>query len=112
MGATICLPFPEANFREVSVDFAGARWVERYLTLTRSPGVTLREMPPVDASGMDPYERCNRWMVYLALATGAREVRGLVVWDGKHGDGPGGSEYMSALLTEFGIPVEVITPSA
>lgn len=112
MALTVCLPFEESRFIESSLSFAGSDWTERYRRLTASPGATVREMPPAADPDLNPYERTNRWMVYLALATGAGEVRGLVVWDGKTGDGPGGAAHMHELLVEHGIPVEVIAPLA
>ena len=40
------------------------------------------------------YERCNRWMLYSALSKGLRKVSYIALWDGKSGDGPGGTEHM------------------
>lgn len=110
MALTVCLPFEESRFIESSLSFAGDEWMERFARLTQSPGVLVREMPPPGDDGANPYERANLWMVYLALASGARNVRGLVIWDGKSGDGPGGAAHMHRLLVEHGIPADVIAP--
>lgn len=108
----VCLPFEERRFLESSVSFAGESWKHRYQRLTQARGVTVRELPASHVPGANDYERANRWMVYLALATGAAQVRGLVVWDGKEGDGPGGAGHMVRLLREFDVPVTVIAPAA
>ena len=42
----------------------------------------------------DPYERTNLWLLYTALSMGAEKVRFICLWDGKGGDGPGGTKHM------------------
>lgn len=110
LGLTICLPFSQQRFLASSVAVAGDEWVERYTRVTRAEGVTVRELPVTGSSGSNAYERCNRWMVYQALGSGAEDVRGLVVWDGDEGDGSGGTAHMWRLLKSLDVPVDVIAP--
>lgn len=44
--------------------------------------------------GADPYERCNLWLLYTALALGIDKVRFICLWNGEGGDGPGGTAHM------------------
>jgi hypothetical protein len=43
--------------------------------------------------GVDPYERCNLWLLYTTLAYGVDKVRFVCLWNGG-GDGPGGTAHM------------------
>ena len=45
-------------------------------------------------SGVDPYERCNLWLLYTTLAWGVARARFVCLWNGGGGDGPGGTEHM------------------
>ena len=49
---------------------------------------------------MDPYGRNNLWMLYSALAHGPEKLHFLALWDGKRGDGPGGTEHMMHKVTQ------------
>ena len=44
--------------------------------------------------GVDPFERCNLWLLYTALACGVDKVRFICLWNGGGGDGPGGTQHM------------------
>ncbi|ENO83797.1 hypothetical protein C665_14993, partial [Thauera aminoaromatica S2] len=52
-------------------------------------------MPPAPAAAADnPFERCNRWLLDTALACGGERVWLLCLWDGRRGDGAGGTAHM------------------
>jgi hypothetical protein len=42
----------------------------------------------------DPFERCNLWLLYSALARGLDKLRFICLWDGGGGDGPGGTAHL------------------
>jgi tetratricopeptide (TPR) repeat protein len=93
-------PFLEPEFMERSVVCGGEVWRERYLDLRdrlaappRAAPTELGE-PPHGAGEGCPYERCNRWLLYAALARGVDRVRLVCLWDGGGGDGPGGTAHM------------------
>ena len=44
--------------------------------------------------GVTVFERCNLWLLYTALPYGVDKVRFICLWDGKKGDGPGGTAHM------------------
>ena len=98
------LPLPEPEFIATSVlpCCAGESWRARYLALRERLALPPRILPdalgplPRDREGKpgDPYERCNRWLVYTALAQGADRLRFICLWDGGGGDGAGGTAHM------------------
>ena len=93
-------PFDEPEFIERSVVQSSESWRPRYLDAKaklaapiRSAPQELGEPPPNGATGY-PYERCNLWLLYTALACGPDKVRFVCLWNGGGGDGPGGTAHM------------------
>lgn len=92
-------PFDEPEFIERSVVCSGESWRDRYLkakeALTITPGIRIAPaelgLPP---KGVDPYERCNLWLLYTALSYGISKVQFVCLWDSSGGDGPGGTAHM------------------
>lgn len=95
----ILLPFPEPEFirRSVLPSQDGDAWRERYYAakakLEQPPRIMPTELGP-PPKGVDPFERCNLWLLYTALALDMDKVRFIALWDGSGGDGPGGTEHM------------------
>jgi tetratricopeptide (TPR) repeat protein len=91
------LPFPEPKFMATSVSFAGPAWRDRFVAVRdheRTELLIMSNRLGPEPAGVDPYERNNKWMLYTALAWGSKTVRFIALWDGKGGDGPGGTEHM------------------
>ncbi len=89
------LPFHEATFLKKSVDFANRDWRARYFAAKAL--VVLHEAPSEIGClepGQDAYERNNRLMLDAAFRFGAELVNFVCLWDGKGGDGPGGTRHM------------------
>ncbi len=93
-------PFGEPDFIQKSVVLCGEAWRKRYLDARaklvapiRSAPDELGEPPPY-AEPSYPYERCNLWLLYTALACGIDKVRFICLWNGGGGDGPGGTAHM------------------
>ena len=90
-------PFSEPEFILNSVDHGGIIWRKRYQDARRRLAAPLRSAPsalgepPTDSH---PYERCNLWLLYTALSCGIDKVHFICLWDGKGGDGPGGTAHM------------------
>ncbi len=90
-------PFDEPTFIKKSVICRGEDWRGRYLEAKGKLAAEIRSAteslgpPPRD---VDPYERCNRWLLYTALSYGIRKVQFVCLWDGAGGDGPGGTAHM------------------
>lgn len=93
------LPFPELEFIQRSIRPAtgGAQWRERFYAvkakLETPPRIMPLELGPLP-TGVDPFERCNLWLLSTALAWGADKVGFVCLWDGGGGDGPGGTASM------------------
>ncbi len=106
--ATICLPMPPEDTARLSFKGLGD-WRNRFLDL-RSGGSVLvlsdREGLPrwLEGSGMDPWERGNRWVMKMALTWGADRISLIALWDGKmSGDAPGGTAQFVTLAQDTGI---------
>ncbi|TXI21727.1 MAG: DUF4071 domain-containing protein [Nitrosomonas sp.] len=90
-------PFDEPEFIQKSVVCHSEAWRSRYLTAKAKLAFEIRAAPqalgaiPTDS---DPYERCNLWLLYTALAQGIQKVQFICLWDGGGGDGPGGTAHM------------------
>ena len=90
-------PFEEPTFLEKSVKPCEG-WKERYDVCKET--IKIRSAPkelgeiPKDIESINPYERCNRWLLYTALSYGIEKVNFVTLWDGKGGDGPGGTGHM------------------
>ena len=95
----ILLPFDEPTFiqRSILPSQGGAGWRERFYALKaklkNGTRIMAEELGPLP-KGADPYERCNLWLLYTALACGVDKVRFLCLWNGGGGDGPGGTAHM------------------
>lgn len=103
----VLLPMPADAFKKESVDFAGAIWSKRFDDLYRIiPHLTLPpDAYPPQSSPDQPYDiwtRANLWMLDKALAHGGKNMTLMAVWDGKGGDGPGGTEHMITIAREAG----------
>jgi hypothetical protein len=103
----VLLPFDEPEFIERSIlpSEDGEEWRERYIALKArlpaSPLVMPHELGPTP-DGVDPFERCNSWLLQSAIALGASKMRFVCLWDGGGGDGPGGTAHMIAEVRRRG----------
>jgi tetratricopeptide (TPR) repeat protein len=95
----ILLPLREPEFIERSIlpSVGGDGWRDRYFEMKRQLEEPIRIMPeelgPLP-SGVDPFERCNLWLLYTTLSWGIDKTRFICLWNGSGGDGPGGTEHM------------------
>lgn len=90
-------PSDEPTFIQKSVVCRGEIWRDRYFSTREKLTTDIRSAPeclgpaPKD---LDPYERCNHWLLYTALSYGISRVQFVCLWDGGGGDGPGGTAHM------------------
>jgi len=93
-------PFREPDFIQKSVVQVDEAWRMRYLDARAKLAAPIRSAPdelgalPPSAESGYPYERCNLWLLYTALACGVDKVRFVCLWNGGGGDGPGGTAHM------------------
>ncbi len=109
MKVEVYLPFEPAEFIEQSVSFAGDDWVERFYKIKNHPQVRIHlqrsKIGPVPV-GDNPFERNNRWALSSCLNYDIERIRLVVLWDGKGGDGPGGTGDMVKQVRQLGGIVE------
>jgi hypothetical protein len=102
------LAIPKEQFISASVQSSGPRWVERFHRLYQALPVRmlgesdqlprwLREKPDYDI-----WQRNNLWELHNALAAGSSHVTLIALWNGKTGDGPGGTEDMVRIAKSRG----------
>jgi hypothetical protein len=120
IASTVCLPMPRDV---VATKIFGEldEWRGRYLELLNQQAAAQRpvlELSDRDGlprwlqtSGMDPWERGNRWVLEMARASGAQKVTLIALWDGKlTGDAQGGTAHMVRLAreTQGSIDIKII----
>ena len=58
----------------------------------------------LQGTGLDRWERGNRWVLEMALTRGADKVTLLHLWDGRaDGDAPGGTAHMVSIARQAGM---------
>ncbi|HEY6754852.1 MAG TPA: hypothetical protein VI077_09080 [Pseudolabrys sp.] len=83
-------------------------WRSRYLELIgRRPLLQLSNQEGLprwlEGSGIDPWERGNRWVLEMAQTRCAKKITLIALWDGKTiGVAPGGTAQMVQIAREAG----------
>ena len=107
----IVLPYEKEKFIEDSVDVLPG-WKERFEAVIRkASGVTIVADRQLTRRGVE-FEYSNLYVFGMALARARQldtSLKPLTVWDGKPGDGPGGTGWAVSRWREYGLPVEVIS---
>ncbi|GAA1696336.1 hypothetical protein GCM10009733_109730 [Nonomuraea maheshkhaliensis] len=89
------LALPPAEFARRSVDLPGTDWHARFEEVRARSEVEV--LPAGAAVGDEVFAQVNAWMAEEAYGLDERP-RLIVVWDGKPGDGPGGTADLVAQL--------------
>ena len=96
------IPFDEEPFLQKSVDFAGNVWRERFLMVSSRASVHVLPQERDIGANADPYEQNNLWMLEAAKRFGPDRVTFVCLWDGKQGDGPGGTGHLMSEVANAG----------
>ena len=94
------LALPREQFIVESVQFAGPDWIDRFNTMYDGLDVQILSETKALPKWLNNYgdysiwERNNRWILNSALSEADYHLTFLALWDGKGGDGPGGTEHM------------------
>ena len=102
------LALPESEYIKSSVADAGPKWVERFRLLANELPLHIlsesKELPRWLRAKKDYniWQRSNLWKLYNALALSDDDVTILGLWDGKAGDGSGGTADMISRAMERG----------
>jgi uncharacterized protein len=86
----VCLALPQEDFEQRSVELPGSDWTDRFRRLLQVAEVRHLSDQVFALPDEDVFAQANRWMVEVATAH-ASEPHAVIVWDGKQGDGPGGT---------------------
>jgi hypothetical protein len=105
----IMLALPEGAFIAASVAPAGPAWVRRFYDVianVRAHSLQLmgKEDGSLEGTTDNVWQRANLWMIEQATAL-AFEQALLALWDGKVGDGPGGTEHFLKVAKSSGVRV-------
>jgi hypothetical protein len=106
---TVFLPREIEAFLDESVRFAGADWEELFHQVVAHPATTVIGPEP----GMDELEdphTLNNLRILERARRGEPPIRGIFVWDGGGGDGPGGTGNMVIEVRQSGGEVTIIAP--
>lgn len=115
----ILLALPQQEFIAKSVSRGGNDWIGRFNALYNDPEVDFHilseteEMPKWLGTQDKSYtfwQRNNLWTMYTAMAAGGRNISLLALWDGKAGDGPGGTNHMIEEIEKLGAKSIIINP--
>lgn len=93
----IVLALPPDEFEARSVALDGTDWAERFRSALGAAEAEVVEQPP----GEDVFARTNARMIEIARELDP-EPHALLVWDGRAGDGPGGTRDFIAQLGHEG----------
>ncbi|HET9270939.1 MAG TPA: tetratricopeptide repeat-containing protein [Vicinamibacterales bacterium] len=103
------LALPVRQFQVASVQRGGPDWVDRYQKLCeRLPAHVLQDTEALpdwlaDKRGYDIWQRNNEWMLFHALATNARRLTLIALYNpDRDADGPGGTAHLVGLAKRWG----------
>ena len=109
----VLLPLPEGPFLAESVAHGGPDWIARFGALMKShagknevqvlgPDKGLPDWMR-EPAGYDIWQRTNLWLLEEAFATAAPTLSLIALWDGKSGDGPGGTKDLVDVARNRGV---------
>lgn len=101
----VYLALPKEEYKKASVSFAGKKWEDRFELLTTNHPVHILGSKDGDGS---IWEQTNLWMLDEALKDGGQKMTLIALWDGKGGDGEGGTEHMVRISREAGAKTMII----
>jgi hypothetical protein len=104
----IYLALPVNEFKRASVSFAGANWEDRFDKLKKKLPVHLLPEAKDNTKNDNVWERANIRMLNVALENGGENMTLIALWEGKGGDGIGGTEHMVNIAKEKGARVNII----
>ena len=104
----IVLPFAPEVFEDTSVaGVPSGDWVDRFRKLWNGTSANEREVLALPRSNK-AFSICNNRIVEIARQRGAFHL--IALWDGKSGDGPGGTADLVARARHLGDRPDIIAP--
>jgi hypothetical protein len=106
---SVRLALPSEKYVRESVAPADGGWIPRYQELmARNPAAPVlapeKDLPGwlAHVANYSIWERNNLWLLEQALSGGASHMTLIALWNGKTGDGPGGTEHMIRIAKDRG----------
>lgn len=87
----LCLALPPEQFEEGSVVLPDSDWSARFHALRERAEVRVLAGTAGSSPADDVYARTNEWMIGLGRSLAGGRPHAVVVWDGREGDGDGGT---------------------
>ncbi len=105
----VLLSLPPGEFVAESVAPAGPAWERRFYALLASRGpqnvkILSARDGLIEGETTNIWQRTNLWILEEALALAPARAL-LALWDGKPGDGPGGTEHFVRVAKRLGVSV-------
>lgn len=104
----VYLALPKEDYKKESVSFAGQRWNDRFEQLTANHPIHILQLGKGGGYENSIWEQANLWMLDEALKDGGQNMTLIALWDGKGGDGEGGTEHMVQISREAGAKTVII----
>jgi hypothetical protein len=102
------LGIPVDAFEQTSVAAGGPDWIARYRRLTEQLPVHVLIPDATADVEADVWEDANDWMLRTALAASGADTTLIALWDGKKGDGVGGTDHLVRVVKEHHGKVVII----
>lgn len=105
----VLLPLPPSEFEAESVAPGGRAWLERFHALLERVGPDRVQVMKsgdglLEGDTTNTWQRANLWMIEEARSIAAEQAL-LALWNGKAGDGPGGTEHFLEVAGRVGIRI-------
>ena len=102
------IPPNRNEFIKNSIEFAGDEWVTRYENISKL--ITVYSFPESDIHrrGMNVWINNNLQMLNYALQMKDAVIKLLAVWDGRSGEGEGGTVHMIRMAKKYSIKTNII----
>jgi hypothetical protein len=101
------LALPPAAYKRQSVSFAGKIWESRFDKLIKKHPTTILPKEIRYNKEKNIWAETNLWILGHVLKTG-QSMTLIALWDGKTGDGKGGTEHMITKVQNKGGKIKII----
>lgn len=96
------------DYKNESVSYAGRKWEERFCSLIQRLPVHVLSRSSDKGNNKHIWEKTNSWMLNIALGNNSQNATLIALWDGKGGDGKGGTEHMVHIAKKMDVNVEIM----
>ena len=104
----IYLALPVTEYQKRSVSFAGKLWDVRFNSLIKKSPLHILPVEKRYNTTNNIWAVTNLWMLDHALEVEGKNMTLIALWDGKGGDGNGGTEHMINTAKDKGAKIKII----